>query len=165
MPVHPAGIHITQVNKFPYLVIRMTEEPLHMAEPVKKRNIIVRESLHEDFAVYLNGNHVLVIEAVSDMEYESRHVDLIINTVKEFTGSLKHLVLVEAGDHTAIGFEGLKSLAKPDAFSYAHAKAYVIKTLSQRLMANFYMKFFRPEIPVRIFSKRQEAEAWLLKKF
>jgi hypothetical protein len=136
-----------------------------MAEPVKKRNIIVKESRHPYFSVYLNGNRVLVIEAAADMEYERHHVDLIIDTVREFAGSLKHLVLIEAGEHAAIGYEGLKSLAKPEAFSYAHAKAYVIKTLSQRLMANFYMKFFRPDIPVKFFRKRQEAEAWLLKKF
>jgi hypothetical protein len=141
----------------------MTEQ-LKPEAPVKKRNIVVKESRHPHFSIYLNGNSVLVVEA-TDMEYESHDVNLVVDTVNKFCGSLKHLVLIEAGDHSTIGFEGLKALARPEAFSYAHAKAYVIKTLPQRLMANFYLKFFPPEVPVKFFGKRSEAEAWLLKKF
>lgn len=136
-----------------------------MATRIKKHSRIIKKMQHPDFSIYLNENNVLTVEATSEMEYESRHVDLIIDTLREFTSDTKYMVLIVAGEHSAIGYEGLKSLSKADAFKYAYAKAYVITTLAQRLMANFYMNLFRPEIPIRTFSKKQEAEAWLLKKF
>ena len=136
-----------------------------MATGIKKHSKIVKEFQHRDFNISLNENNILTVEATSEMEYEGQHVDLIIDTLREFTSDTKYLVLIVAGDHSAIGYEGLKSLAKAEAFKYAYAKAYVISTLSQRLMANFYMNFFRPEVPVKTFGKKQDAEAWLLKKF
>ena len=41
------------------------------------------------------------------------------------------------------------------------AQAIVVNNLHTKLLANFYMKFYKPENPVKIFSDYDKAEKWV----
>ena len=41
------------------------------------------------------------------------------------------------------------------------AEAFVVESLANRLIANFYIKFNRPKNPTKIFNKMESALAWL----
>ena len=42
-------------------------------------------------------------------------------------------------------------------------QAIVVNNLHTKIIANFYMKFHKPENPVKIFSNYKKAENWLIK--
>lgn len=42
------------------------------------------------------------------------------------------------------------------------AEAFVIKNLNQRILANFYLRLFRPACPTEVFNCEKEAEKWIM---
>lgn len=44
------------------------------------------------------------------------------------------------------------------------ADAIVIKSLAQKIVGNFYLKFHRPVKPTKIFNNIEDASIWLLKQ-
>lgn len=52
-------------------------------------------------------------------------------------------------------------LVQPQRAERVRADAFVINNLPHRLLADFYLKFNRPDIPTRFFSSEAEARAWL----
>jgi len=45
---------------------------------------------------------------------------------------------------------------------YKIADAFIIHTLSQKIIANFYLKIQKPVVPTKFFSNSMDAEKWLL---
>lgn len=41
------------------------------------------------------------------------------------------------------------------------AEAFVIQNLNQRILANFYLRIFRPACPSEVFSNEEEAMKWV----
>ena len=56
--------------------------------------------------------------------------------------------------------EALEFLAK-EANKHGKADAFVIHSLPQKLLGNFYLKIQKPSIPTRFFSSETKAIAWL----
>lgn len=47
--------------------------------------------------------------------------------------------------------------------SIRKAQAIVVNNLHTKLLANFYMNFYKPENPVKVFKDFEEAEKWVRK--
>lgn len=45
---------------------------------------------------------------------------------------------------------------------YTHCDAIVISNLAQKIIANFYLKFNKPQMPTKIFTSTEKALEWLL---
>lgn len=131
----------------------------------KNKSRVIKEFKNPIFQIYLKETNILGVEATHDMEYDTEEVEQIVSNIKYLSGNKKYLLLVKTGSLATITFNALKVLARPDALSYAHAKAYVISTLPQRFMANFFLRYFKPTIPVKFFKDAVDAEVWLLKNF
>ena len=43
------------------------------------------------------------------------------------------------------------------------ADAFIIHSLPQKIIANFYMRFYKPKLPTRFFNSEQKALEWLKK--
>ncbi len=135
-------------------------------DALKQRHMrILRRVQRPGFEVYLKDTNILVVSLDQEVEYNAEEVEIIVNEISTLAANEKYLLLINPGPLSTITLDALKVLARPKAMSYAHAKAYVIHTLSQRLMANFFQQVFKPRIPVRFFGNARDAEAWLLKKF
>lgn len=98
---------------------------------------------------------------MKDVEYGQEEAIEIIKNILEITENKTYCVLIVAGEHSNVTVESMKILTSPIAMNYAIAKAYVIKSLPQKLMANFYIRFLRPEKPVKFFKNQNDAENWL----
>ena len=131
----------------------------------KKSVKMVKQYKNSLFSISIKETGVLRFEAIKEMDYDKTEVQYILDNINYISAGKKYLVLVIANEGRNITYEGLKLLGQSQAFSYSIAKAYVIKTLYQRLMANFYVRIFKPKIPVKFFIKELDAEVWLLRKF
>ena len=109
---------------------------------LQKNQKILKEFRNALFTIYLKDTGILGIDVRSEMTYDTDEVTQIINNTKHIAGENKYLILVTTGPFTATTFDALKRLAAPEALKYAHAKAYVITTITQRLMANFFIHYF-----------------------
>jgi hypothetical protein len=70
--------------------------------------------------------------------------------------------LIVLGEHATADPEAREYAATKEAAKYRRADAFVIKSLAQRIVANFYLKFNKPFTPTKVFSSEDCAEAWLM---
>jgi hypothetical protein len=136
-----------------------------MIAALKHQVRILKEFRNSLFGIYLKETNIVGVEVNQEMEYGIDEVSQVISNIKFLAGDKKYLILVKAGPQSTISFEAMRLLATPDAMGYAHAKAYVINTLSQRIMGNFFLRYFKPKVPIKFFKDTKNAEVWLLKNF
>ena len=76
-------------------------------------------------------------------------------------GAKKLPVIVVCGEYSSTDIDFIKHLAKNENDPYSKADAFVLKSVAQRLMANFYIKIVIPERPTKFFNKRADAYEWI----
>ncbi len=86
--------------------------------------------------------------------------DLTRQVYGERTNSPMGIIHI-AGNSTTIE-EGVREyLAERSRCGAKLAEAFVIKNLNQRILANFYLRIFRPGCPSEVFSTEDEAFKWV----
>jgi hypothetical protein len=74
----------------------------------------------------------------------------------------KYPLLIIAGKDATLGTEAMAYMAKADTDPYSTAEAYLISSISQKLLGNFYLSFNKPAKPTKIFTDKASAETWLM---
>ncbi len=94
--------------------------------------------------------------------------ELNIEDVKEIIAAIGVLVegemmpqLIVAGPLSGPDLPAMRFLAIKDSSPFAIAEAYVITSLSQKIIARFYLNFNKPGRPTKTFSDESEALLWL----
>ena len=90
---------------------------------------------------------------------ESREMN---NAIGVLSGGCEALVLIMAEEITQFSREALAFSASVEGLRYTKADALVVKSLAQRITANFYLAVNAPPKPSRIFNSEAEARRWLL---
>lgn len=87
---------------------------------------------------------------------------LEIHNVKErVSGGKKIPNLVLMGKHSTADKEGRAFSVSEKGSRFRNADAFVITSLAQKIVANFYLKIEKPSVPTRFFTKEEEAVEWL----
>lgn len=89
---------------------------------------------------------------------ESRSMNDAVGTL---SGGKECLVLIVADEFAQFDSDSSDFSASEEGQRYTTADALVVKSLSQKILANFYLKFNKPAKPTRIFTNEAEAIAWL----
>jgi hypothetical protein len=71
------------------------------------------------------------------------------------------LILMVADEITTFNKEALEFSASDEGLRYTIGDALVVKSLSQRVTANFYLKINKPKKPSKIFNSEKDAVSWL----
>ena len=69
--------------------------------------------------------------------------------------------LIIAGHLSGPDLEAMRHIASPGSSPFAIAEAYVIQSLSQKILARFYLNFNKPARPTKMFGKESDAVRWL----
>src|ERR1700739_1495159 len=81
--------------------------------------------------------------------------------VEKMTKGVIHKSLRIAGKFTNLDTEVMKYLSRGRGTLFTLADSFVIHSLAQKILANFYLKINKPVLPTKVFNKADEAEAWL----
>lgn len=79
----------------------------------------------------------------------------------ELAGYKEILVMTTAAEDTIFNAEAREESAGEAGMKYTLADAFVAKTLAQKLMVNFYLKFNKPPKPSKAFASEEDALSWL----
>lgn len=123
--------------------------------------MIVKELKGEYCNITLRSDDVLEITTFKDVEYDDSQTASVIRDVLSITEGKHYYVLVLSGQYSNVTVESMQLLASPQAMSYALAKAYVISSPAQRLMANFFLANLKQDKPVKFFLSQEKAEEWI----
>ena len=112
------------------------------------------------------GRAILYSKGLILIKLEGDHEIGIDDVTEQVAAGLK---LAEKDDFVAILDGGLTLDVSEKAMSYAAkyenkqwlAFAIIVRSISERLFANYYLKFKRPVRPTKVFTTTKGAEEWL----
>lgn len=81
--------------------------------------------------------------------------------VLRITKGITHKSLMVAGEFSNPDMEVMKHQSRGEGIFFSLADAFVIHSMPQKILANFYLKINKPMLPTKFFNKIEEAEIWL----
>lgn len=87
-------------------------------------------------------------------------IHLIVNAQKQLIGS-KSPTLISGGQYSITNTETLKYVSINENMPYSKCAAFIVNSISQKLLGNFYLKIYKPQRPTRIFNNKTDAITWL----
>ncbi len=101
--------------------------------------------------LYANENHAYTIDDTKEN----------VAAFGALSGNKKVPVLIVGGSFSTLAPETRAFLASEESLLYSKAEAFLLKSLAQKLLINFYIKFDKPLVPTKVFTKEEEAIIWL----
>lgn len=101
------------------------------------------------------------IEVVGDILITEKEVRIINEEIKRLGDGKELLQLITADEVSQFDNSARVFSASEEGTRYSKAEALVVKSLSQRLIANFYVKVNKPPKPSKVFNDKEEAIQWL----
>ena len=101
--------------------------------------------------MYTNENHDYTIEDTKEN----------VAAFGTLSGFKKVPVLIIGGSFSSLAPETRKFMASEEPLLYSKAEAFLLKSLAQKILINFYIKFDKPLVPSKVFTKEDEAIKWL----
>jgi hypothetical protein len=132
--------------------------------PVKlPPNVKIIKEHHFDFgSIWVRSDGIVQIHAAEDTLFTIKETKLVHEKVNELTGEKPMLVLHLPGKHANADDETRKFLASEQASHNRIALAFVLQSMGQKIVGNFFLKINKPKVPTRFFNTQEEAETWLL---
>jgi len=116
------------------------------------------------FSLKVIDNLFYQVELAEDIDFEISDLQELVEAEKELGGQkLPVLVLCEPTTNTNVDL--MNYLSKNKNNPYSVADAFVINSISQSILANFYSKINKPERPTKFFTKREDALVWIKQFF
>ncbi len=111
---------------------------------------------------YSPQKNILIYRVKQDITVDVEEIKEMISYVQEFMGETKHMALIDFGASVGSTTEGRKVYAESRyLLEHRMADAFLVKSLSMRLIANFFIRVTKPKIPTRLFTSEAEAIKWL----
>jgi hypothetical protein len=87
-----------------------------------------------------------------------------ISACIQLVNGRKHSAVLDVrGKDVSITQKAMKYGASKEVTKYRIATAHLTSSISDRLIGNFFIKFFRPKINNKMFSNEKQAIEWLKK--
>jgi hypothetical protein len=112
-------------------------------------------------SVTLRPDGIIHTHFFHQMEIDVNHVKEINQVCGELTQGRRVPMMIDGDTLTVPSEEARRFVADKDSNPYSLAEAFIVKSLPQKLIANFFMRFNKPGRPTRMFMKQEEAITWL----
>lgn len=134
---------------------------------------VKRKSSHKDisdtekvstphgFLVSLRKDGIIEIELKKGTEVSVQHVKEIVSAVEKAGKKKSYPILIKPNEFTFPNAEARKYMACEECNPYSLAEAYLIKSISQKMIGNFYLRFNKPFRPTKLFTSEEDAVKWL----
>lgn len=114
----------------------------------------------ENFQVAVNEFSFYEVEVFNNVDFSVSDLKLLVKAQQENFGQYLP-VLVMCNEHSNTNLELLNTIAKNKNNPHSKADAFVIKSMAQKILANFYIKINKPERPTKFFNSKEDAIDWL----
>ncbi len=115
---------------------------------------------HATVRMDYDGEGILVATINDDIELTLQDILDHREIAARLTRNEPHCVLAIAGERTQATQEAREYAANNVPIGRI-AEAVVIKSLTVRILGNFYLQFHKPGVPTKMFDDRYEAMTWL----
>lgn len=111
------------------------------------------------------ARNILFFRVKQDIEVDVPEIQEMIRYAKQVAGERRHYAVIDFGASLGSTSEA-RSIYADDPFirKYRIADAFLVNSLSVRLVANFFIKVTKPQVNTRLFSDERAAVDWLLQQ-
>ena len=113
--------------------------------------------------IALREDQILHIDIKSDEQFGIDDFKDCMAGALELGKGRKFANLITVGKYTLADHAAREASTKESGCKYKTADAFVISSVSQKLIANFYMNFHKPFAPTRFFNNVDDAIKWVKK--
>jgi len=123
---------------------------------------IITKKSETDFAVVTLGNdRIMRVMFKKKSEVNSNSFRKLFEVFHSMIEGVPYAYIYYAEDSSAIVTDDGRRFAKEEEFSFPKVcNAVIVTNLAHKLIANFYLKFNKPNYPFKVFGKLEEAEKW-----
>lgn len=111
--------------------------------------------------VFLRDDGILHIKIKPDNEFTVFDFNELVSAAKDIGDGKKFLNLIIVGKNTLPDDQSRIASSSEKGSIYKVADAFVINSLAQRIVANFYLKINKPFVPTKFFNNEEDAVVWL----
>jgi hypothetical protein len=111
--------------------------------------------------IKLREDGIIEIDCRNNYEYSVNDVKENWAIIKELAKGKKILVFNNMPEFTTASKETREFVAKGEHKDFIAAEAFVIQSLAQKILGNFYLKINKPVVPAKIFTNKENAVQWL----
>ena len=111
--------------------------------------------------IFKREDGIIEVQCGDDVNYQISHFKEMNDLSAELCEYKPQLILFKVGNYTTISNEAREYGATAEATKYSIAEAYVIRSLPQKIVANFYIRVDKPNVPTKFFNNEYEAVEWL----
>lgn len=119
-----------------------------------------KEVTNKKFKVKVNDEGFYEMTIFNNEEILVPDIPVVTAAFRQVSGK-RMPVLVICPEFATTNNEVMKFLSKNENFPLSKGGAYVVQSIAQKIMANFYLKMITPERPTKFFNNREEAIMWL----
>ena len=116
------------------------------------------------FSVSLVNNAYYQLIIKDNVEFTVADCKQLVAFENELCGKILPVLIISSPNSTADS-DLLKYISKKENNPYAKAAAYVLTSLAQKILANFYIKVAPPQRPTKFFKDKETALKWLEQYF
>lgn len=112
------------------------------------------------FQFKVQDNLYYEIDINNNVDFNVEDLKLLVEAQKEKFG-LMLPVLVLCKEYTNTNYELMSYISKNKNNPYSKADAFVIYSLAQKILGNFYLRINKPERHTQFFNSKEDALKWL----
>lgn len=111
---------------------------------------------------YDEEQNILFYRVKQDQVVEVDEIKEMLHYVQEFMGPKKHYAVIDFGGNLTSSAEARQIYADAEYLhKYRIADAFLVKSLSVRIIANFFIKVTKPKVKTKLFTDENAAVNWL----
>lgn len=112
--------------------------------------------------IFYRADGILQVDFADNCMLDVVECKELISSYTLILGTNKVPILHVFGKYTNATKEARDFSVSPQGLKHSLVEAYVLTSLAQRLLLNFYIKFNKPSVPTKYFTSKNEAVIWLL---
>ncbi|HET6992002.1 MAG TPA: hypothetical protein VFJ43_11790, partial [Bacteroidia bacterium] len=113
--------------------------------------------------IFQREDGIIEIDCSDNFEYGIEHIKENLAQIKKMAGNKKVLVLNCSKPFTTVTKEVRDYVASAPHKDFIKGEAFVIHTIGQAILGNFYLRVNKPIVPAKLFKNKTDAENWLRK--
>jgi hypothetical protein len=122
---------------------------------------IVEQQRFQFYTVALTFDNIIRVDVAGNHEIDVADVKIIVDAIEKIGEGKIYPLLIVTGEYTLPTPEARAYIATSESDPFASAEAYVVKSLSQKLVGNVFLSFNKPARPTKIFNSEEKALEWL----
>lgn len=116
------------------------------------------------FTLWLSENNIFRFHMKEFVEFNIEDAKQLIESMEVLGKGKKYPMLTTIGSFVSSYTEVKKFMSKKKNNKYVSANAILTNNIGYKIGTNLFIKFYKPEIPAKLFLKESDAINWL-KKF